>query len=286
VPPAPVIGLALGGGFARGLAHIGVLKVLEEAAIPVHFVSGTSVGAIIGAAYCSGMSACQLEEVALQVRFRDFARWTLSRMGFASTDRMRRFLEKVISASTFEELKIPLSVVATDFASGDAVIYRSGPLVDPVRASCAYPGMFLPVTVNERVLVDGMLAHAVPTIPVRDMGATRVLAVYLNSQWVNLRGPRHIFDIIGQCFSIAQQKMCGPWQAAADLVLTPDVRDFSYDAFDRARELIQAGETVTRRALPAIREWLPGAPQPAAAPLDAASQTVLPAQPGEAELKL
>ncbi|MGE0407172.1 MAG: patatin-like phospholipase family protein [Candidatus Korobacteraceae bacterium] len=252
----PAIGLALGGGFARGLAHIGVLKVLEEENIPIQFVGGTSVGAIIGAAYCSGISAKEMEEIATLVRFRDFARWTLSRLGFASNDRMRTFLEKTLKVSTFEELRIPLAVTATDFVTGDAVVFRSGPLVDPVRASCAYPGIFLPVEMDDRLLVDGMLAHGVPTIPVREMGATRVIAVYLNSQWGNLRGPRHVFDVIGQCFSIAQQKMCGPWQAAADLVLTPDVRGFSYDSFERAAELRQAGEDVTRRALPAIREWL------------------------------
>ena len=263
-PQAPAIGLALGGGFARGLAHIGVLKVLEEEKIPIRFVAGTSVGAIIGAAYCSGISAREMEEIASLVRFKDFARWTLSRLGFASNDRMRTFLEQTLRLSTFEELKIPLAVTATEFVTGDAVVFRSGPLVDAVRASCAYPGIFLPVEVDGKLLVDGMLAHGVPTIPVREMGANRVIAVYLNSQWGNLRGPRHVFDVIGQCFSIAQQKMCGPWQAAADLVITPDVRGFSYDSFERAAELRQAGEEVTRRAMPTIREWIHApAPVPA-----------------------
>jgi NTE family protein len=252
----PAIGLALGGGFARGLAHIGVLKVLEEEKIPIRFVAGTSVGAIIGAAYCSGVGARELEEVASQVRFKDFARWTLSRLGFASTDRMEGFLRRVLKVSTFEELKIPLAVTATDFVTGDPVVFRTGPLIDPVRASCAYPGMFLPVKIGDKLLVDGMLAHGVPTIPLREMGANRVLAVYLSAHWVNLEGPRHVFDVIGQCFSIAQQKMCGPWQAAADLVITPDVRGFSYDGFDHAREIVAAGEVVARSALPAIREWV------------------------------
>ncbi|MGZ4789301.1 MAG: patatin-like phospholipase family protein [Terriglobales bacterium] len=257
----PSIGIALGGGFARGLAHVGVLKVFEQEGIAIDFVAGTSVGSVIGAAYCSGISAKELEEIAGLVRFKHFARWTISRFGIASNDRMAGFLEKILKVRTFEELKIPLAVAATDFVSGDGVVFRSGPLIDPVRASCSYPGMFLPVNIDGRLLVDGMLAHAVPTIPLRDMGADRVLGVYLSAHWVNLKGPRHVFDVVGQCFSIAQQKMCGIWESAADVVLTPDVRGFSYDGFERAPELIAAGEKVARAALPKIQSWLA---QPAA----------------------
>lgn len=252
----PSIGIALGGGFARGLAHVGVLKVFEEEGIPISFVAGTSVGSVIGAAYCSGISAKELEEIASLVRFKHFARWTISRYGIASNDRMIGFLQKILKAKTFEELRIPLAVTATDFVSGDGVVFRSGPLIDPVRASCAYPGMFLPVNIGGKLLVDGMLAHSVPTVPLREMGAGRVIGVYLSAHWVNLKGPRHVFDVVGQCFSIAQQKMCGIWEAAADVVLTPDVRGFSYDGFERAPELINAGEKVARAALPKIREWL------------------------------
>jgi NTE family protein len=257
----PAVGIALGGGFARGLAHVGVLKVLEEEGIPISFVAGTSVGSVIGAAYCSGVSAKELEEIASLVRFKHFARWTISRLGIASNDRMTGFLKKVVKARTFEELRIPLAVTATDFVTGDPVVFRSGDLIDPVRASCAYPGMFLPVNINGRLLIDGLLAHAVPTVPLRDMGADRVVGVYLSAHWVNLTGPRHVFDVIGQCFSIAQQKMCGLWESAADLILTPDVRGFSYDGFERANELIAAGEAVTRAALPKIKAWM-AQPQP------------------------
>ena len=254
-PETPTVGLALGGGFARGLAHVGILKVLEEEGSPVNFIAGTSVGSVIGAAYCSGISARELEEMAALVRFKDFARWTLSRYGIASNDRMARFLNKMLRCRTFEDLKIPLAVAATDFTSGEPVVFRSGPLVDAVRASCAYPGMFLPVNINGRLLVDGMLAHSVPTVPLREMGAQRVIAVYLSAHWVSPDGPRHIFDVIGQCFSIAQSKMSGLWEAAADVIVQPDVRGFSYDGFDRAPELIRAGEQAARAALPAIRQW-------------------------------
>jgi NTE family protein len=256
-PALPKIGIALGGGFARGLCHIGVIKVLEEEKVPIDYVAGTSVGAVIGAAYCSGMSVKELEEIAALVRFGDFARWTLSRYGVASNDRMKGFLKKLLKCKTFEELRIPLAVAATDFVTGDGVVFRSGELVDAVRASCAYPGMFLPVNVNGRLLVDGLLAHAVPAGPLKEMGAERVVAIYLSAHWVHLKGPRHVFDVIGQCFSIAQEKMCHVWKAHADITLEPNVAGFTYDGFDRAADLIKVGEAAARAALPEIKAWLP-----------------------------
>src|SRR6184192_2611089 len=216
VQDSPSIGLALGGGFARGISHVGVLKVLEEENIPIQFIAGTSVGALIGAAYCSGVSAAELEQIATRVRFKDFARWTLSRYGFASNQRMMGFLNSILKVKTFEEMRIPLAVTATDFATGGGVVFHSGSLVDPVRASCAYPGMFLPVNIRGRLLVDGMLAHPVPTRPLRDMGADRVLAVHLRGRWGNSGIPRHLFDVIGQCFAIAQENSYTLWRPWAD----------------------------------------------------------------------
>jgi NTE family protein len=252
----PVIGLALGGGFARGMAHIGVLKVLEEEGIPVRLIAGTSVGALIGAAYCSGVSLQELEDISRSVRFTTFARWTVSRYGFASNDRMVAFLARTLKVKTFEELRIPLGVTATDFNSGEAVVFHSGSIVDPVRASCAYPGMFLPVNIRGRWLVDGMLSHPVPSRPVREMGAERVLAVHLKGQWSKNGAPRHLFDVIGQSFAIAQDQMSHLWRGAADLVVEPDVAGFAYDDFKRAGELIRSGEVAMRKALPEVLQWM------------------------------
>jgi len=256
VPRLPSIGVALGGGFARGMAHIGVLKVLEEEGIPVRIVTGTSVGALIGAAYCSGLSIEELEKVAHSCRFTTFARWTVSRYGFASTDRMVSFLNRTLKVKTFEELRIPLGVTATDFNSGEGVVFHSGSIIDPVRASCAYPGMFLPVEIRGRFLVDGMLSHPVPTRPLREMGAERVLAVHLKGTWTKGGAPRHLFDVIGQSFAIAQDAMSGLWRGAADLIIEPDVAGFGYDDFKRADELIKAGGVAMRKALPEVRKWL------------------------------
>jgi len=252
----PIIGLALGGGFARGIAHVGVLKVLEEENIPVRIVAGTSVGALIGASYCSGLSPTELEGVARSARFTTFARWTLSRYGFASNDRMIAFLTRTLKVKTFEELRIPLGVTATDFNTGEGVVFHSGSLIEPIRASCAYPGMFLPVNIRGRWLVDGMLSHPVPSQPLREMGAERVLAVHLRGQWARNGAPRHLFDVIGQSFAIAQDRMAPLWRSAADLVIEPDVAAFEYDDFKRAGDLVRAGEEAMRKALPEVRSWI------------------------------
>ncbi|MBZ5655073.1 MAG: patatin-like phospholipase family protein [Acidobacteriia bacterium] len=252
----PAIGVALGGGFARGIAHIGVLKVLEEEGIPVRMIAGTSVGALIGAAYCSGLTIAELEEVAHKVRFTTFARWTLSRYGFASNDRMVTFLTQILKVQRFEELRIPLGVTATDFNTGEGAVFQSGSIIDPVRASCAYPGMFLPVEIRGRWLVDGMLSHPVPAVPLREMGAERVLAVQLKGQWSKTTAPRHLFDVIGQSFAIAQDMMSTVWRSAVDVVIEPDVAGFDYDDFKRADELMHVGAQAMRRALPEVRKWL------------------------------
>jgi NTE family protein len=252
----PKIGLALGGGFARGVAHIGVLKVLEREGIPIDCIAGTSSGAIIGAMYCSGICAKELEEISYLLRFGDFARLTISRLGLWTTDPMVPLLQRILKVHTFEELRIPLAVSATEFTTGESVVFTSGPLIDSVRASCAYPGAFLPVPVDGRLMVDGLLAHPVPTTPLKQMGAEKVIAVYFKSHWISDSGPKHFMDVIGQCFSIAQSRMCAQWQLNADAILEPHVGDFAYDAFHQAPELVKVGEAAANAALPQIRAWL------------------------------
>jgi NTE family protein len=149
--------------------------------------------------------------------------------------------------------------------------------VDPVRASCAYPGMFQPVRIGSQLLVDGLLAHSVPAAPLRDMGAERVISVHLAAHWVKPGGPRHVFDVIGQCFSIAQERMCGPWKAASDIVLQPEIGEFAYDDFVRAPDLIRCGEVSARAAMPEIRKWIPAPATTAAVVLEPAlSATMVP----------
>jgi len=262
----PKIGLAFGGGFARGLAHIGALKVFEDEKLPIDFIAGTSVGSVIGALYCSGISAKELEEIAAIIRFKDIGRYTISRFGFVSNDRLAGLLNKILKVKTFEELRVPLAVAATDFVTGEPVTFRTGELVEAVRASCAYPGMFLPVRVNGRLLVDGLLSYVVPAPPLKEMGAEKILAVSLSARWCNTTtGPRHVFDVIGQCFSIAAEKMSSSWRKDADIVIEPEIGCFGYDDFARAADLVRVGEKATREVLPQIKRWLE-APAPVAAP--------------------
>jgi NTE family protein len=179
---------------------------------------------------------------------------------------MVSFLKQTLKVQTFEELRIPLGVTATDFNTGGGTVFTSGPIIDPVRASCAYPGMFLPVEIRGSWLVDGMLSYPVPSQPLRQMGAERVLAVHLKGQWSKTCVPRHFFDVIGQSFAIAQDMMSATWRSAADVVIEPDVAGFDYDDFKRADELVRVGEQAMRRALPDVRKWME-APAEAAAPL-------------------
>ncbi|HYV73089.1 MAG TPA: patatin-like phospholipase family protein [Candidatus Binatia bacterium] len=271
LPKRPSLGVALGGGFARGIAHIGALKVLEEEAIPIDYVAGTSVGAIIGAVYCGGMTAAELSELARKLRLADFARLTLSRYGFYNNDRMIRFFARVLKRHTFEELRIPLAIAATEFRTGEPAVFTKGPLVDPIRASCAYPGMFLPVPIDGRSYIDGMLAYAVPTTPLRQMGAERVIGIYLSAHWNNAKPPRHVFEVIGQCFSIAQARLEDSWKKDANLVIEPDVNGFAYDCFERTPELIAAGEAAMRAALPQVRAML-NLPSPQSLAVSAVAQ--------------
>src|ERR1700732_4447988 len=174
----PGVGVALGGGFARGIAHLGVLSVLEQEHIPVDFLAGTSAGAMLAIAYASGHPIHEIVAQARATRFKDFGNWRLSWMGLASNQKLEHYPRKYLGVSTFEELKIPLAIAATDLGKGEPVYFTSGPLGPALRASCAYPGMFVPVEIDGRVLVDGFLAGPVPVDAARSMGADVVIAVF------------------------------------------------------------------------------------------------------------
>src|SRR5882724_11195970 len=158
----PRVGLALAGGFARGIAHIGVLRVLREADIPIDCVAGTSVGALIGAGYCAGASLEEMQEIGSLTTFADFGRWTPSWLGLATNQRMEKYLERFTPAKTFEELQTPLAISTSDLNQGLTVYYTSGSLAQPLRASCAYPALFVPIQYDGRTLVDGFLTAPVP----------------------------------------------------------------------------------------------------------------------------
>jgi NTE family protein len=256
-PPPPVrIGVALGGGFARAIAHIGVLRVFEEHQIPLHAISGVSAGAIVAAAYASGADTAFIERIAKGMRFRDVARWTVSLMGFAGSERMVPFLGRLLRVTTFEEMKIPLAVVASDITSGDPVVFRDkGDVILPIRASCSYPGLFQPLHSDSACLVDGYVTTEVPVRPLRTMGATHVVAVHLPAPPGGV-DPRNLFAVVHRCFQIMGRRLEGEWRAHSDLVISPPVEDVQWDAFTSADDMIALGEKAARQAMPVIEQWL------------------------------
>jgi len=250
------VGLALGGGFARGFAHLGVLQVLEENHIPVSHIAGTSVGSILGAAYASGAPLANIISTCRTLRLRDIARWRVSRLGLASNQRLGNLIERVFDSRQFETLRIPLAVVATDLTSGEPVVFRQGNLVDAIRASCAFPGLFEPVQIGTRCLADGGLVAPVPTRAAREIGATSVIGISVGMQDGHRGVPTNIFQVVSRAVSAAQKHQLEIWERHADLVLRPDVQSLAWDDFDRAEEAIQAGAAAARRALPRIQKLL------------------------------
>ncbi|HWF37894.1 MAG TPA: patatin-like phospholipase family protein [Candidatus Acidoferrales bacterium] len=251
------VGVALGGGFARGIAHIGVLRVLEESRIPIDFIAGTSVGALVAATYASGTPLTEMEKQGVETSFRDFGRWTVSRMGMASNERLEDYLHKFTPARYFHELKVPLSIVATDIISGESVHFTEGEIGPALRASCAYPGLFLPVEYRNHILVDGFLTETVPAPALRKMGADVIISIHLEPGLLDAR-PRNTIEVISRSFSIIQMAATQSWRSMTDILIEPDVHHILWDEFVKTPQLVAAGEAATRAALPKIRAALDG----------------------------
>jgi NTE family protein len=249
--PRPTIGLALGGGFARGIAHIGVLRCLHEHKIPIDFIAGTSVGALVGATYASGTSLEDMERQAAATHFRDFGRWTLSRYGMASNARLEDYLHKFTPARYFHETTIPLSIVASDLVTGKSVHFIDGEIAPALRASCAYPGLFTPVEYRGHMLADGFLTEAAPAEAVRELGADLVISVYLDPGLLDEK-PRNTIEVISRSFSILQKHVVQPWRDQSDIVIQPDVHHVLWYEFEKTPVLVAAGKEAARAALPQI----------------------------------
>lgn len=254
--PRPKVGLALAGGFARGIAHIGVLRAFRVAGVPIDCVAGTSVGALIGAGFCAGVPLEKMEEIGAATNFADFGRWTPSWLGLATNQRMEKYLARMTEATTFEELKIPLTISATDINAGVTIYYSSGKIAPPLRASCAYPGLFVPIQYEGRTLVDGFLTAPVPVEGALLLGADIVIAVYLEAG--GIENPRTAVDIISRSFNIIQKHTDLSWRQQADVIVEPDVRSFAWDDFTKTPELIAEGEAAAMKVLPEILAALHG----------------------------
>src|SRR6202171_3498030 len=259
----PRVGLALARGFARGIAHVGVLRALTKAGIPIDCVAGTSVGALIGACYCAGVPLDDMQRIASTTTFADFGRWTPSWLGLATNQRMENYFARFTRVKTFEELKTPFAIAATDINAGISVYYTRGPLVPALRGSCAYPGLFVPIQFEGRTLVDGFLTAPVPVEGTLLLGADIVIAIYLEAG--NLEDPRTVADVISRSFNIIQRHGDIAWRQQADVIIEPDVKPFVWDDFTRTNDLVAVGETAVQAALPEIKALLGGEKRDSAA---------------------
>ena len=169
---------------------------------------------------------------------------------------MEVFLKKLLKSFRFEDMRIPLGVVATDLGTGDPVVFRDrGEVAMPLRASCSYPGLFQPVEDGGRLLVDGAMSMAVPARVCRAMGATHVISVNLPSQGWKSAGA-NVFNVINRCFQIVQSRTVPDWREASDIVITPEVGAFGWSGFSKAEDMIRAGEQAALEAVDTIEDWI------------------------------
>jgi NTE family protein len=254
--PRQGVSLALGGGFARGYAHLGVLRTFRENSIPVTSIAGSSIGSILGAAYASGVPLPRIINKCREIRFRDFAKWRVSRFGLASNERLGALVQKLFGTKQFEDLVLPLAIVATDLGTGDPVVFRQGNLAEAIRASCAFPGLFEPIQIGTRCLADGGIVAPVPTRAAREMGAEIVVGVSVGLHDGQRGAPTNIFQVVSRAVSAAQKHQLEAWERHADLVLRPAVQNLAWDDFDRIDEAIEAGSAEARSAIPRLKQLL------------------------------
>ncbi len=254
--PRPRVALALGGGAARGFAHIGVIKVLEQHGITVDMVAGTSAGSVVGALYAAGNDGFALQRLALTMEEGVIADWSISGItrGVLKGELLENWINERVRGRGLERLNRPLAVVATDLASGEAVVFRSGNTGTAVHASSAVPGAFKPVRIGARDYVDGGLTHPVPVRAARAMGADIVIAVDVSQQPKNGK-PDDIAGILLQTFSIMGRSIVQNELKEADIVIRPQSSQGGTD-FAARHEIILEGERAALAALPALREKL------------------------------
>lgn len=252
----PRIGLALSGGAARGIAHVGVLQALAEHNLPIDCIAGTSAGALVGGTLASGMLLSEIESIGRSLRWRDVGRMTMSRMGVQSNERLEQYLRERLPVTRFEDLPIPFAAVATDLQSGKGVIMRGeGDVPFAIRASCAIPGWYIPVTDPQgRQLVDGGLVANIPTDVARSLGADIVIAVDVNAEGAAFLGPSlSIISVVLQSMMLVQRTASLYQLAVADVVIKPRVGHIRWDEMRRGDELIAAGYEAGVSSIPEIQ---------------------------------
>ena len=247
------VGLAISGGVAYGVAQIGVLKALEEAGIKVDCVAGTSAGAIIAAAYASGMPVSRIEEIGINTSWGELFSFRPSRKGLVSSGPIEKYIRGYLKVATFEELKKPLAVVTTDICSGEEVIFTKGELDKAVRASCSIPGIYTPVELGGRQLADGGMAENVPVKALKSLGADVIIAI-------NLFGHHQVFPPASNVFQILMRvwyffvREESAWRDQADIIIEPDLRLYDLFDFSQGKEMIALGYKEAQKHIPKIKQ--------------------------------
>ena len=268
------LGLVLSGGGARGLAHIGILKVIEEAGIPVDLLVGTSMGGLIAAAYAAGLTPQYMQQEALRMarlrRLASLADRDLPRRGLFEGKRVQEYLVRQLGERTFAELRLPLALVAVDLIRGEEVVLHEGPLVPAVRATVSLPGIFAPLRVGERLLVDGGVLNHLPVDVARKMGAAAIIAVDVRPSINGLEAMEEdsllgqwkgLLAVLRACLALMEQHLTEHKlaQARPEVVIRPTLPPEvgTLTGFGRAAQIIAAGEAAARAALPQIELLLP-----------------------------
>jgi NTE family protein len=251
-PGAGKIGLALGAGSARGFAHIGVLKSLDQAGIKADMVAGTSAGALAGIFYAAGFTPWQMEEVALKVRDIDVADFsTASKRGMFAGEALQKLVNEYCRGAKLEQLKLPYAAIATNLKSGDSVMLRVGDAGMAVRASCSIPGVFVPAVMDGQELVDGGLTSPLPVKEVRSLAADFVIAVDVGSKPQN-NTSAGLYEVLLQSFEIMGRALTQSAAAQADIVIRPDTLRYSSTDFSARKDIIQSGYEAAQKMLPQI----------------------------------
>ncbi len=260
--PKPKIALVLGGGAARGFAHVGVIRALEQEKIPIDMIVGTSVGSLIGAIYAYDRNSFELEWTAFALEKEhvfDFAMLAaFTSMGPVKGDRLEEFVRTKIPVTNIEELKMPFAAVATDLNRGTRVILDHGSVAKAVRASSAIPGVFNPVEHQGRLLVDGGVVDNIPISVARSKGADIVIAVDISENVVNFN-VTNLVDVVLQSVNIMFSENVGYKKKDADILITPAVGNVAMLDFTQKKRCMQAGIEAAQKAVPEIKrkieEW-------------------------------
>lgn len=261
----PRLALALSGGAARGFAHVGVLRAFERHGIPVDMIAGTSAGALVGGAYAAGLSTNEIIAFGDGLRWRDLGRMTISRSGLQSNSALETIIRARFPATRFEDLRIPFAAVAADLHSGEQVVMSGrGDAAFAIRASCALPGLYIPV-VDERgrSLVDGGLVAIVPVAAARSLSAEVVVAVDVNFEGAKFLGtPQTVLGVLLQSFMIVQRAATAAHVERAEVVIRPRVGHIRWDEMRRGEELMRLGEEAAEDMMGEIKVALACAVSP------------------------